>query len=76
MAPEDFYERIAVLEVQAKQCEEAGVDYRTFKESMIAQFATLKAELNAVNWKVGSIIGLVVVVGNLLIQLGLGKLFH
>lgn len=76
MAPEDMYERIAILETQAKQCAEAGIDYRTFKESMIAQLATLKAELNAINWKVGSIIGLVVVAGNFLIQLGLGKLIH
>lgn len=76
MAPEDLYERIAVLEIQAKQCAEAGVDYRTFKESMIAQFATLKAELNSINWKVGSIIGAVVVVANLLIQFGLSKLIH
>lgn len=76
MAPEDIYERIAVLEIQSKQCAEAGVDYRTFKESMIAQLATLKAEFDAMNWKVGSIIGIVVVVGNFLIQLGLGKLIH
>jgi hypothetical protein len=68
-------ERIASLEQLARQCSETGVDYRTFKESMIAQLATLKAEFNALNWKVGSIIGLVVVVGNFLIQLGLGKMF-
>lgn len=76
MAPEDTNERLAVLEIQAKQCVAAETDYRTFKESMIAQLATLKAEFNAMNWKVGSIIGAVVVIGNFLIQLGLGKLVH
>lgn len=76
MAPEDINERLAVLEVQIKQCGAAEVDYRTFKESMIAQLATVKAELMAMNWKVGSIIGIIVVVGNFLVQLGLGKFFH
>jgi hypothetical protein len=69
-------ERLAVLEAQSRLSIETAADYRSFKESMIAQIATLRADLNTINWKVGSIIGGVVVVGNFLINLGLGKLVH
>jgi hypothetical protein len=76
MPPETTEARVSVLEAQVADLRADVNDYRGFKESMISQFTELKAAVAALNWKVGGIIGIVVLIGNFLTQWGLARLFH
>jgi len=67
-------ERLAALEPQVSDLKGSVESLRVFKEEVISQIAELKHSINLLTWKVGLIMGGVIVVVNQLANWGFKKL--
>ena len=67
-------ERVAALEPIVLRLVADGIDLQAFRTTMLTQITELKAELKFLSWRVGAVVGIVVVIGNKLLSYGLDKL--
>ncbi len=74
MPPDNINERVAILEFQVNGHSKTIEDFTAFKETMLVQLSELRNSITLLSWKVGAIIGGIVLLGDQLIQWGLRHL--
>lgn len=67
MAPDNLNERVAALEPQVSNHEKDIMEFRSFKDDMIQELATLKGSLNLLAFKVSIFTGLILLAGSQLV---------
>lgn len=75
--PEESTEvRVSLVEAGLQNLKEDLYNYHTFRETVLTKLTKLEESITTLNWKVGGLVGIIVLIGNFLTQWGLGKLFH